>query len=380
MDGYDNTHKHSYFLESGTYVTKGTRPAMKKFVILGGGYGGLTVALHLLEHNIPKDTEIVLMDRMPYQGLKTEYYALAAGTVSEAEIRVAFPADPRIILKYGEVSHVDLDNKLIHLEGQDPQSYDWLVIALGCVDKFHCIEGAGQYAHSIQTLSASRRTYQALNDLKPYAQVSVVGGGLSGVEIASELRESRPDLNVRVIDRGASILSSYPEKLQAYVREWFIEHGVELRPHVSLHRIEPNVLYNKDEQILTDLTVWTAGIQPSPVVEKLNVPKDNQGRVLLNEYYQIPEYNEVFVVGDCASLPFSPSAQAAEGQGKQVAEIMLALWKGEKPHLKPIKLKGVLGSLGKKAGFGMMGSRTIMGKVPRVLKSGVLWMSKHHFG
>ncbi|WP_127584837.1 NAD(P)/FAD-dependent oxidoreductase [Paenibacillus koleovorans] len=353
---------------------------MKKYVILGGGYGGLTLALHLLDNDIPKDTEIVLLDRQPYQGLKTEYYALAAGTVSEAAIRVAFPTDPRIIMKYGEVTSVDLDQKLVMLEGQDPLSYDWLVIALGCVDKFHGIEGAQTFAHSIQTLSSSRKTYQAINDLRPYAQVSIVGGGLSGVEIASELRESRPDLNVRIIDRGASILSAYPEKLQAYVREWFIEHGVEMRSHVSLNRVEPNMLYNKEELIATDLTVWTAGIQPSPIVQQLDVPKDNQGRVLLNDYYQIPEYTDVYVVGDCASLPFSPSAQAAEAQGKHVAEVMLALWKGETPRLKPIKLKGVLGSLGKKAGFGLMGTRTIMGKVPRVLKSGVLWMSKHHYG
>ncbi|MDF2715637.1 MAG: dehydrogenase, partial [Paenibacillus sp.] len=76
---------------------------MSRFVILGGGYGGLTLALQLLEQEPPHGTEIVLVDRMPYQGLKTEYYALAAGTVSEAEIRVAFPSDPRIILKYGEV-------------------------------------------------------------------------------------------------------------------------------------------------------------------------------------------------------------------------------------------------------------------------------------
>lgn len=353
---------------------------MSKLVILGGGYGGLTLALHLLEKEPPYGTEIVLVDRMPYQGLKTEYYALAAGTVSEAEIRVQFPADPRVKLKYGEVTRVDLERKLVNMEGCDPISYDWLVIALGCVDRFHGIEGAQQYAHSIQTLSSARKTYQSINDLQPYAQVSIVGGGLSGVEIASELRESRPDLNIRVIDRGASILSSFPEKLQAYVREWFLEHEVEMLSRISLTKVEPGILYNGHEEILTDLAVWTAGIQPSPIVQQLDLPKDNQGRVLLNEYYQVPAYPEVFVVGDCASLPFSPSAQAAEEQGKQVADVMHALWKGETPRLKPIKLKGVLGSLGKKAGFGMMGSRTIMGKVPRVLKSGVLWMSKHHFG
>jgi NADH dehydrogenase len=354
---------------------------MSRFVILGGGYGGLTLALQLLEQEPPHGTEIVLIDRMPYQGLKTEYYALAAGTVSEAEIRVAFPSDPRIMLKYGEVTGVDLERKLVMMDKNDPVSYDWLVIALGCVDKYHGIVGAEAYAHSIQTLSGSRKAYQALNDLNPYSQVSVVGGGLSGVEIASELRESRPDLNIRIIDRGASILSSFPEKLQGYVREWFIEHDIEMLSRISLSSVEPGVLYNGDEQILTDLTVWTAGIQPSPIVQQLAVPKDGQGRVLLNGYHQIPEHPEVFVVGDCASLPFSPSAQAAEEQGKQVAEVMHALWKGQTPHLKAIKLKGVLGSLGKKAGFGMMGKKTvIMGKVPRVLKSGVLWMSKHHFG
>lgn len=354
---------------------------MRRFIILGGGYGGLTLALQLLEQQPPQGTEIVLVDRMPYQGLKTEYYALAAGTVSEKEIRVAFPNDPRIVLKYGEVLSVDLERKLVVMANNDPISYDWLAIALGCVDKFHDIDGAADYAHSIQTLSGSRKAYQALNDLSPYSQVSVVGGGLSGVEVASELRESRPDLNIRIIDRGASILSAFPAKLQSYVREWFTEHHIEMLSHVSLKQVQPNVLYNGDQEIKTDLTVWTAGIQPSPIVQQLQIPKDAQGRVLLNEYHQVPSHPEVYVIGDCASLPFSPSAQAAEEQGKQVAEVMHALWKGETPRLRPIKLKGVLGSLGKKSGFGMMGKNTIiMGKVPRVLKSGVLWLSKRHFG
>ncbi len=111
------------------------------------------------------------------------------------------------------------------------------------------------------------------------------------------------------------------------------------------------------------------------------MPKDRQGRILFNEYHQIPDYQEVFVVGDCASLPFSPSAQAAQAQGKQIAEAMLSIWKGETPRLGKIKLRGTLGSLGKKAGFGIMGKRTLMtGKIARVLKSGVLWKSKRHFG
>ncbi|ANE45045.1 NADH dehydrogenase [Paenibacillus swuensis] len=356
---------------------------MKKFVILGGGYGGLTVAKELLEKekDLPSDTVIMLIDRMPYQGLKTEYYALATGTVSDLDIRVAFPEDPRIVLKYGDVTEISLENKHIKLNDEETITYDWLVVALGCTDKYHGIVGAETYSTSIQSLAQTRKTYQMINDVKPYGQVSIVGGGLSGVEVASELRESRPDLNIRVIDRGPSILSAFPGKLQSYVSEWFTEHDVEMLSFISLTRLEQGIMWDKETTpIYTDATVWTAGIQPVKLVQDLPVPKDSQGRVILNNYHQIPTFPEVYVVGDCASLPFSPSAQAAEAQGKQVVDVITAIWNGKTPQLGQIKLKGVLGSLGKKAGFGMMGSRAIMGRVPRVLKSGVLWMSKHHFG
>ncbi len=341
----------------------------------------MTVAKTLLEGDLPSDTVMILIDRMPYQGLKTEYYALAAGTVSDKDIRVQFPVDPRLILKYGEVTSVDPESKLVHFENDDPLSYDWLVIALGCVDKYHNITGAKEFSNSIQTLSATRKTYQGANDTAPYGQVTIVGGGLSGVEMAAELRESRPDLNIRILDRGASVLSPFPQKVQRYVSEWMLEHDIELRSHVSLSRLEGGLLYNGDEIIQTDITIWTAGIQPSPIVQQLDLPKDAQGRLIINEYHQLPDYQEIYIVGDCASLPFSPSGQAAEAQGEQVAEVLQAVWKNETPRLGKIKLKGVLGSLGKKAGFGMMGKRTVMlGMMPRAIKSGVLWMSKRHFG
>lgn len=353
---------------------------MKKFVILGGGYGGLTVAKELLEKQLPADTVITMIDRMPYQGLKTEYYALASGTVSDVDLRVSYPVDPRLIMKYGEVTRIALDEKLIYLNQDEPIAYDWLVISLGCTDNFHGITGAEEHSCSIQTFSSTRHTYQMLNDVKPYGQVTIVGGGLSGVEVAAELRESRTDLNIRVLDRGPSILSAFPGKLQEFVRTWFNEHDVEMQSYVSLCRLEQGVLYNKDELIYTDSTVWTAGIQPVSVVQQLDVLKDAQGRVLINENHQIPTHKEVFVVGDCASLPYSPSAQAAEGQGKQVVEVITDLWNGKTPKLGKIKLKGVLGSLGKKSGFGLMGKRPMMGRVPRLIKSGVLWMSKRHSG
>ncbi|WP_410772022.1 NAD(P)/FAD-dependent oxidoreductase [Fontibacillus sp. BL9] len=355
---------------------------MKQFVILGGGYGGTTIIHELFKGHIPADIQITLVDRMPFQSLKTEYYALAAGTASDHELRVPFPHYSGLSIKYGEAVSLDLENRRIHFSelGESPLEYDQLVIALGCTDNYHNVPGAKEFSCSIQSFSAVRNTYMNLNNAKPYSKINIVGGGLSGVEIAAELRESRPDLNISLIDRGSRLLSAFPPKVSTYVAKWFHEHEVETLSHISIHALEPGVIHHEAGDLLSDVTVWTAGIRPVELVQNLNVPKDRQGRVLLGEHYQIPDYPEVFVCGDCASLPFAPSAQAAEGQGHQIAQIVSAGWRGEAPKLQPIKLKGTLGSLGKKAGFGLMGKAQVTGRVPRLLKSGVLWLSKHHLG
>jgi NADH dehydrogenase len=349
-------------------------------VVLGGGYGGLTVVHELLESNLPHGAKIYLVDRMPFQGLKTEYYALAAGTVTDMDIRVAFPEHPSLEVVFGEIAGVDFDNRTVAVSGHDPLPYDSLVIALGCTDNYHRIAGAAEFSCSIQSFSSTRRTYQQVNDIRPNGQVTIVGGGLSGVEIAAELRESRSDLNIRILDRGDSVLNGFPARLQKYVASWFHEHDVEMRSNIGITSLEQGVIHNGAEAIPTDVAVWTAGIQPVDFVRNLELPKDNQGRLIVNEWNELSSVPNVYVIGDCASSVFSPSAQLAEAMGKQVAEVIVGKWEGKLPKLPRIKLKGVLGSLGKKSGFGLMGSTPIIGRVPRVLKSGVLWMSKHHLG
>lgn len=353
---------------------------MRTLLVLGGGYGGLALIQKLLDNHLPHDVEIILIDRMPYQGIKTEYYALAAGTVTDYHLRIQFPVHPRLSVRYGEVGSIELENKIVFMDSGEPISYDILAIALGSTDNYHNIPGAEQYTCGIQTFSGTRETYRRLNDVKPYGIVNIVGGGLSGVELAAELRESRPDLNISILDRGERVLSTFPAKLSQFVEEWFSEHQVETVGRIAVSHVEKDAIYNGMQAIPSDVTVWTGGIQPVKVVQDLDLPKDRGGRIILGEFYHVPDYPEVYVIGDCASLPFAPSAQAAGAQGEQVAHIIQALWRNETPKLQAIRLKGTLGSLGKNTGFGLMGHRSVMGRVPRLLKSGVLWMSKRHFG
>ncbi|RFU63777.1 NAD(P)/FAD-dependent oxidoreductase [Peribacillus glennii] len=355
---------------------------MKNLVILGGGYGGMRILHKLLPDHLPDDVTITLVDRNPYHCLKTEYYALAAGTISDQHIRVSFPEDPRLKTVYGEITSINLAEKQVLLKGKEAVAYDDLVIGLGCEDNYHHVPGAETFTYSIQTIDKSRRTYQALNNLGEGGTVSIVGAGLSGVELASELIESRSDLKIKLFDRGDHILSAYPKRLSTYVESWFRDHHVEIVSNSNITEVQENVLYNHGEPIPSDVIVWTAGIQPNKIVRDLDIEKDKHGRAVLTPQHFLPSDDSVFVVGDCASLPHAPSAQLAEGQAEQIVEVLLKKWASEPlPESFPtIKLKGVLGSLGKKHGFGLVADRAITGRVARLLKSGILWMYKHHNG
>lgn len=353
---------------------------MKKLVILGGGYGGMRMLQRLLPNQLPEDVSITLIDRNPYHCIKTEYYALAAGTISDHHIRVAFPEHPRLTNVYGEVTTIDFEKKQVILENQQPVAYDDLVIGLGCEDKYHNIPGAEMHTYSIQTIDKARKTYQALNNLGAGATVSIVGGGLSGIELASELIESRPDLQVKLFDRGPHILSAFPEHLSIFAESWFEKHGIEIIHHSNITKVEPNTLFNGEEAVYSDVIVWTAGIQPSKIIRDMDIEKDRQGRAILTPQHFLPTDESVFVVGDCASLPFAPSAQLAEAQAEQIVQVLVKKWANEPlpDHFPPMKLKGTLGSLGKKQGFGLVGNRSITGRFARLIKSGILWVYKYH--
>ena len=106
-------------------------------------------------------------------------------------------------------------------------------------------------------MNKTRQTYEVLNNVRPQGTVSIVGAGLSGVELASELRESRPDLTVKLFDRGEMILSMFPKKLSVYVQNWFVDHGVDVvnKSNITKVRQCSMVLLKVQKNALS---IWTA--------------------------------------------------------------------------------------------------------------------------
>ncbi|MFC4404946.1 NAD(P)/FAD-dependent oxidoreductase [Gracilibacillus xinjiangensis] len=353
---------------------------MKRVVIIGGGYGGMNALHQLIDHDLPNDVEVTVIDRNPYHSLKTEFYAITAGTKSDKEIRIDFPAHNQIDYIFGEIIEIDTENEKIRLKNrEDSVSFDYLIIGLGCEDNYHGIQGAMEYTESVQTISKARQASIRVNNLPAYSQVSVVGAGLSGIEVASEIRESRPDLNIRLLDRGASVLSAFDEKVQTYVEDWFQRNEVQILHHSNVELVAEGIFYNNGEGIESDVIIWTAGVRPHYLVRSLPFEKDRQEKVIVNDFYQVPSQQNIYVVGDCASSTYSPSAQLAGVQGEQIGAILAKVLRGEEPDKpKEIKLKGQLGSLGKSDGFGSMYRKPVTGLLPRLAKSGVLWLSKRH--
>ncbi|UOQ43941.1 NAD(P)/FAD-dependent oxidoreductase [Halobacillus salinarum] len=353
---------------------------MKKLVILGGGYGGIKILLTLLDQGLPEDIQITVIDRNPYHSLKTEFYGIAAGTESDRNVRLEFPAHEQVDYVYSEVKKIDTDkDQVLVEEPHEPISYDYLVVALGCEDNYHGIEGAKEFTKSVQSISQAREAGFAVSELKAYGKVSVVGAGLSGIEVASEIRESRPDLNIRLLDRGETVLRAFDSKIQDYVEEWFAKNDVEVLHNANVGYVEKDGVCNNGICFINDVTIWTAGVRPNHLARELPVEKDTQEKVVVNEFYQVPKRPNVYIVGDCASSEHSPSAQLAGQQGEQIADILSSVLRGETPQKpKPLKLKGALGSLGKSDGFGNMLQKPVTGLLPRLAKSGVLWLNKRH--
>ena len=322
---------------------------MKNLVLLGGGYGNMRIMSRILPDSLPENYTLTLIDRMPFHGLKPEFYALAAGTKSDSDVRMNFPDSERVNTIYGEINDIDLDAQIVSV-GNTKVDYDELVIGLGCEDKYHNVPGAEEYTHSIQTLSKARETFHSISELPSGASVGIVGAGLSGIELASELRESREDLEVILYDRGERILRNFPEKLSNYIAKWFRENNVKVVPNSLIDKVEPGKIYNSGTPENVDLVVWTAGIQPVEVVRHLPIDINRSGRVIINQYHQVPTYLNVFIVGDCADLPHAPSAQLAEVQGDQIADVLKKQWNNEPlPDKMPeLKVQGFLGSLGEK--------------------------------
>jgi NADH dehydrogenase len=153
------------------------------------------------------------------------------------------------------------------------------------------------------------------------------------------------------------ILPELSEKLGRYAQRKLAQRGVEIRLNARVTGVtDEGVQLNDGTLIKTRTIVWTAGTAPNPLLAELPCAKDH-GRLIANEFLEVPNWLGVWALGDCALIPdpktgkpYPPTAQHALREGRVLARNIAAAIRGG--HKQPFVFStlGQLASIGRRVG------------------------------
>jgi len=369
-----------------------------RVLILGGGFGGLSAALHF-ERALPADdsVEVFLINRDNYLLFTPMLAEVAMGEVNPLHIAVPLRAFlRRVHVRQAEIVGIDLAQRKVKTyfdasDETDEVSYDHLILALGSVTSYHHAPGAETHAFPFKTLGDAARIRdrvidcfeQAAHDDNPDHRRAlltfvVAGGGFSGVELAAALadfvRETRrfyprlagEKLHLVLAHHGHRLLEELDEASAAYTLTLLKREGIAVRLGTAVTAVmADSVQLDPGGTIPTRSVFWTAGVAPSPLVQSLPIPKDHHGAVVVDGHLAVQGQPGLWAIGDCASIPnpheggtYAPLAQNAEREGPVVAHNVLATLRGEPLSTFDYRLLGTFASLGQRSAVGrVMGLR-----------------------
>lgn len=341
----------------------------KRIVILGAGFGGIYtyLSLHKNLHN-RSDIEIVMVSENDHFLFVPLLHEVAAGNLAPSSIRQSVRMMPQCCLDRfitGTVHGLDFDNKTVHYKesthqnapevlGNDTISYDYLVLALGSDTNYFGTPGAEEYAFSLKNLDDAARIKNTVLDRFEEAQeihdasereallrFVIVGGGPTGAELAGELgdlfnkeiKRAFPDVwndaSIVLIEGGDALVSNMGEWFSARTQDILREkHNVDVRLNTLVREVHPSGVQIDDEFMYADTVIWTAGVRAQSLdihaKNKLSIEPHSK-RIHVTDCLNLPEYDNVFVVGDQAWIrdkengqPYPMRAQFAVREGKTV--------------------------------------------------------------
>ena len=316
-----------------------------KVVVLGGGFGGLTAA-----RNLSKFADVTVVDRHNFQTFLPLLYQVS--TAGLAADHVAYPirgALKKTGAKFCMASPIAIDhrNKEIKLDSSEVLSFDHLVVALGSATSDFGIPGVTEYALGMKSvteaLTIRAEVMRRFEDLCRFKDdttfnVTVVGGGPTGVEMAGALAELKrgplksdepnaaANIRVRIIEASSRLLPPFAESLSARTKKDLEKLEVEVLLNSAVKKVEHRKIELSDGKIIdSEITIWAAGVTGSPAITKLNLPTE-RGRIKVEKTLQVSNYPYIWAIGDNAGAidktgRFLPMvAPVAIQQGKFLAK------------------------------------------------------------
>ena len=376
----------------------------KRVVVLGGGFAGLECIRRLESYFMREfDIEIVLVSEDNFLLFTPMLPQVASGMIETRHIIMPIRAlIEKTIFYEDRVRNIDPFGKIVTLSGTSEKRgislhYDFLVISLGSQTNFFGLTNVEEHAYTMKTLNDAMilrnriidMLEQAENETNPILKKSlltfvVVGAGFAGIETAGELIDfvldarkyyphiSKQDIRVVVLEALSSILPGFSEKLAKFAYEKLIQRGIDIRLNTAVTSFDGTEVLVKSlenrenkniEAIQTKTLVWTAGVTPVDTI-KNSIFKTEKGKIIVNEFLELPDFPSVFAIGDCCQTidpitkkPYAPTAQLAEAHAKIAAHNLYALIRNKQKKNFEYKSKGQMAIIGKRSGiasvFGM---------------------------
>ncbi|MHB1953495.1 MAG: NAD(P)/FAD-dependent oxidoreductase [Sulfobacillus sp.] len=340
-------------------------------VVIGGGYAGLGAIGSLQE--VP-DVHITLVEPGSGHQLIPELpEALAQhGLVSNHLVPYdQLLADTGISHICSRASSIDWESRTVSTDSGQQLSYDWLVLASGSDPSMPPIPGLRQYGRPLRDAADAGRIKDALRYQKDQ-RIVIVGGGLTGVEVAGMLGI---DHEVVLIEAAPRLLPALGKGLADYAFRRLQRLGVILVLGQKVQSIEPHLVTLERDHYGYDILIWAGGIAVPTWIHQLGLPRDSRGYPKADPYGMV--IDRVFVAGDLWHVvvdgqEIAATAQVAALAGAYVGEIIghRIQGVGNESSFAP-RLRGMLISLdpGQGVGWVLHGGIPVRGMSARTLKA-----------
>ena len=318
-----------------------------RVVVVGGGYAGTMAANHL---RLRPDVDITLVNPRPVFVERIRLHQLVAGS-GTATVDYGTLLGGGIQLVVDGADRIETAERRVRLTSGATLDYDYLIYAVGSTGAMPAVRGAAEFAYPIADLESAQRLRYALVDLPPDAPVAVVGGGLTGIEAASELAQhGRPVTLVCGSVLGPSLSARGRRSVGKRLRRL----GVNVLESVRVNEVRSDAVVLSDGAVLpSGATVWTAGFGVPDLAARSGLRTDALGRLLTDETLTSIDDERVVAAGDAAApsgQPLRMSCQAAGPLGAQAANTVLSRIAGNTPALVNQAFVGQCISLGRSHG------------------------------
>ena len=341
-------------------------------VILGAGFGGLTAARALA-----KKADVTLIDKHNYQTFLPLLYQVSTAGLAADHIAHPIRASLRglsIKFRMGTPIAINHAQKSVLLDSGEEFPFDHLIVALGSATADFGISGVKDHALGMKSIQEALlirgEIMRRFEDLCRFTDdtrlgISVVGGGPTGVEMAGAIAElirgplkgdqphAAAHMDIRIIEAGPRLLPSFSQSLSDRTAHDLRKLGVEVILNKAVQSVAPRLItFTNGEVIGSEITIWAAGVQGEPTIERLNLPISRK-RIDCLETLQVKGHPNIWAIGDNAGVVdgkgnlYPMVAPVAMQQARHVAKQITSL--SHEGALSPFRYrdKGSMATIGR---------------------------------